>query len=399
MADWRQMRSDAELDAGINYAAPTADAEPGAVLLTGATGFLGAYLLDELLRRTDAVIHCLVRAADQEAAAARLRKHLRNLGLWREEAGRRVVAVAGDLSRPRLGLAEADYRRLAHDIDTIYHNGAWINALLPYADLKAVNVEGTREILRFAGTVRTKPVHYLSTLALFFGDAHARHPLAETDIPVLDEGLRGGYKQTKWVAEQLVRNAQARGLPAAIHRPGRILGHSQTGVNSNLQDVLCTVLKGCVLLGKAPDVDTVIDLTPVDYVSRAIVHLARSGEAYGRAFHLCNPRPIAWNALMDLVRDLGHPLESLPYPEWVEALRRHSAQNPGVSFYRQLRLLLRSPIYLFAQDKPLFSADATHRALAAASIDCPRIDRKLMAAYFAHFRQCGYLPDPEAGAA
>lgn len=393
MSSLNLLRADAELDPDIGFSAPPAPAAPAAILLTGATGFLGAYLLHELLDQTDAVVHCLIRAADADAAILRLRRHLENCGLWRENLAPRIAAVAGDLARPRLGLADGEYARLAERIDAVYHNGAWINAFLSYADLKAVNVEGTRAILRFAGTARTKPVHYVSTLALFFGSAHAGCPLAEETIPVLDAGLKGGYKQTKWVAEQLVRNAETRGLPTAIYRPGRIFGHSRTGTNANLQDILCTILKACVQLGTYPEVDTGIDITPVDYVSRAIVHLSLSEDqpAFGRAFHLRNPQPVGWGEFMGMVRNLGYPLAGLPYPQWVEEIRQYSARHPGESFYRQLRVLMRSPIYLFSPDKPQYCGEATRLRLAKADIVCPRVERDLLATYFGYFERCGFL--------
>jgi hypothetical protein len=94
---------------------------------------------------------------------------------------------------------------------------------------------------------------------------------------------------------------------------------------------------------------------------------------------------------------LGYPLEKVSHAAWTDDLKRQAALYPREPFYRQLRLLLRSPIYLFAQHKPQFSAEATHRALAQAALDCPPVDQPLMAAYFAYFRQCGYLPAPPVG--
>lgn len=388
------LQADAELSSDITFHAPLTPrgSKPKAIFLTGATGFLGAYLLDELLRQThDAVVYCLVRSPDNVTALARLKAHLGTYELWREADAERIIPVAGDLSHPGMGLAEADYCRFAEKIDVIFHNGAWINALLSYADLKAVNVEGTREILRFAGAIRTKPLHYISTLALFFSNAHASRVISENDVPILDDGLRGGYKQTKWVAEQMVRNAQSLGLPATIYRPGRIFGHSDTGVNANLQDVLCSVLKGCIHLGKYPDLVVTIDITPIDYVSRGIVFLSLNEAFYGRTFHFCNPEPIPWNALMAILQDLGYPLEGMSYTQWVESLKQYSMEHPKASFFRQLRVLLRSPIYLFSDDKPHAFGTETARMLEVASVTCPPIDRKLMATCFAYFSRCGFL--------
>ncbi|MFM8444568.1 MAG: thioester reductase domain-containing protein [Methylococcus sp.] len=395
------MRADARLDPRLRFDGPRSEfeANPRAILLTGATGFLGAFLLEELLNLTGADVYCLVRAASAEAARTRLLDHLRASGVWRDDRAERLVALPGDLSKPSMGLSETDYAFIAERVDAIYHNGAWINALLSYEDLRAINVLGTAEVLRLAGTGSVKPIHYVSTLAIFFGDAHAGQVLTEDELPEADAGLKGGYKQSKWVAESLVREAGTRGLPTTVHRPGKILGHSGTGHNSNLRDTLCIVLKACVLIGAYPDVDSRIDVTPVDHVARAIVQLSREAGAPGRAFHICNPEPVAWTEFMGMVEDSDYPLARMAYPDWIDAIGRASACRPDEPVFRQLRLLLRSPIHLFANTKPHFSAEATHHRLRAAGLACPRLDASLMATYLAAFQRCGFLPVPDAGRA
>src|SRR4029079_4008612 len=97
------------------------------VLLTGGTGFLGAFLLLELLEQTQARISCLVRAADATAGMTRLRQNLAPYGLSHADFDARVVPVLGDLEQPGLGMPSADLARLADEIDAIYHNGARVN--------------------------------------------------------------------------------------------------------------------------------------------------------------------------------------------------------------------------------------------------------------------------------
>jgi thioester reductase-like protein len=396
--------ADALLDATIRCTQPLAPdwANPRAILLTGATGFLGGFLLDELLRQTEATIHCLVRAEDQTSAGQRLKTHLRSYGLWRDEwatrstQNGRIRPLCGDLAQPRLGLSEARFALLGEEIDAIYHNGAWVNALYPYERLRAANVLGTQEVIRLAALGQTKPLHYISTLAIFLSDLHTDQLVDEARQPRFDPTLRGGYRQSKWVAEALVREAGERGLPVAIYRPGRVLGHSQSGVNGNLHDLLCKVWKGSVQLGLFPRVATQVDLTPVDYVSRGIVQLSRrpdSVDTLGRVFHFCHPQPVEWVALLEAIGALGYGLTGVTYAEWVAAVNAAAAQQPKNQLYQQLRLLLRAPIYLFAQAKPRFSGRATQEALAP--LCCPAIDHRLLSTYFAWFQQTGHLPAPE----
>ncbi|MEL6165115.1 MAG: SDR family oxidoreductase, partial [Cyanobacteria bacterium J06628_3] len=132
------------------------------------------------------------------------------------------------------------------------------------------------------------------------------------------EGLENGYCQSKWVAEKLVMEARERGLPVSIYRLARVTGHSQTGI-CNTDDLFCRLIKGCIQMGIAPQMDGVVDnLTPVDFVSKAIIHLSQQKETLGKAFHLLNPRSTSMNELFKLIPTLGYPLEQVPYQKWFE---------------------------------------------------------------------------------
>src|ERR687897_1095136 len=211
------------------------------VFLTGATGSIGAFLLDALLSRTEAQIHCLVRprkAVDADPAAP-VRANLQRYGLWQPGRAERIVPVVGDLSKPLLGMAEEGFHALARSLDLVVHNGAAVNLIYPYAGLKPANVNGTREVLRLACLYKTKPVHYVSTNGIFPPGT----PLCEEDVDLdtLAEAREDGYGQSKWVAEKLVWEAARRGLPVAVYRPGNISGHSVTGA-SNPRDALGAVI-------------------------------------------------------------------------------------------------------------------------------------------------------------
>ncbi|HEX3712305.1 MAG TPA: amino acid adenylation domain-containing protein, partial [Trebonia sp.] len=179
--------------------------QPREVLLTGATGFLGAHLLSELIAATGARVHCLVRAGDEAAARSRLSQAAARYDLPAPPAGR-VAALTGDLAAPRLGLSERAFRRLAEHVDVIYHAGALVNFIYPYQELRAANVGGTRELIRLAGLARGIPLHYVSTTAVLagLGMAGTRRVTEETPL-AHPELLRMGYVETKYVAEELLR--------------------------------------------------------------------------------------------------------------------------------------------------------------------------------------------------
>lgn len=384
----RNLQAEVVLDPSIQFCSALAQYPPQAIFLTGATGFVGVYLLDELLRKTTADIYCLVRARHFEAAKERLRNHLENYDLWPETS--RIIPVVGDLSQPFLALSKEKWNELAERIDVIYHNAAQVNAFYPYAKLKAANVLGTQEILRLASVVHVKPVHFVSTLAVFFSPvcSHLRL-IKETDHP--DVKLSGGYKQSKWVAEQIIMLAQQRGLPACIYRTSRITGHSQTGMTGNVKDFFHMLLKGCFHLGQYPTLKSSFNLIPVDYVSQAVVHLAQQKASLGKIFHLSHPQPITWYELFNQICVLGYDLKEITYDQWREELQSRRTDSYEAKFYSSLLLLLRSPHHLFSE-KPHFDAHNTLKGLENTSITCPPIDISLLSVYVSYLQKIGYLP-------
>ncbi|MFC9999357.1 amino acid adenylation domain-containing protein [Nocardia sp. NPDC127526] len=305
--------ADTVLDAAITGAgrAPVGPGAPEAILLTGATGFLGAFLLRELLDRTRATIYCLVRAPENpeisgssredagSAARARILAAAARYRISLADMESRIIAVPGDLAQPRLGLTEFRFAELGERIDAIYHNGALVNHLEPYERMRAANVAGTTEILRLAATPRLKPVHYVST-------SSAPHT---TDLPM---GLPG-YVLTKWVAEQLVRAGARRGIPASIYRPGLITGDSRTGA-AGTEDAWWTMLRSMLVIGTAPDLTGAeIAMLPVDHVAAAIVRSAMEQEHTG-SVDLAPETALPLRAIADEVRRRGYRLD-LVQPE------------------------------------------------------------------------------------
>jgi thioester reductase-like protein len=371
--------------------------EPERIFLTGGTGFLGAFLIEELLQQTHATIYCLVRATNVEEGKNKLIKNLQQYALWDDKFNSRIIPVVGDLSQPLLGIGAEQFQILATNIDTIYHSAALLNYVYPYSALKAANVLGTQEILKLACQIKVKPVHYVSSVAVFESNAYAGKVVKEDDEFEHWEGIHLGYSQTKWVAEKLVKIAGDRGLPITIHRPPLIAGHSQTGI-SNTHDFICLMAKGCLQMGSFPEVDYMLDMSPVDYVSKAIVHLSRQKESIGKAFHLQHPQPVPLTVLVDWVRSFGYPVDVISYDAWQEKLINDvtSAENPLYTL-RPFLLERRSEeqltipdLYLKAR-RPEISCEDTLNALAGSGVVCAPIDSKLFMTYTAYLIESGFL--------
>ena len=303
--------------------------EPRHVLLTGATGFVGAHLLLELLRSTRAAITCLVRGAADDAARQRLLVVMANYGLQHGGLQRRLRVLQGDLAAPRLGLSEATFDQLGQELDTIDHNGALVSFVQPYEALRAANVGATQEVLRLACLHRTKHVHHISTINVFSAEQSADHLLLEDEPLPGQAALEDGYARSKWVAEKIVALAGERGVPTTIYRLGGITGHSVSG-RTNPGDFFNSVVLGVVQLGLAPDVDAEFGFIPVDYAAQAVVAISRRDDAAGRAYHLIPANKIRPARFIEWLGAFGQRVELVPFVQWRAALEQQvgRADNP-----------------------------------------------------------------------
>lgn len=370
--------------------------EPEHIFLTGATGFLGAFLLDELLKETSANIYCLVRASNFEEGRQKIQANLKRYLLWNHELASRIIPVIGDLSQPLLGLTKEQFQTLAGKLDLIYHAGAFVNLVYSYASLKPANVLGTQEILRLASLGKVTPVHYISTIDVL-------KPLTNFGKKVVWEhehldsakDLKDGYSQSKWVAEKLVIAARSRGIPTFIYRPGMLTGHSQTGV-SHVNDLMCRIIKGVIQLQAAPDLNHWVNLIPIDYASKAIVHLSKQHKSLDQAFHIVNPEPLPWKKLIKQITDLGYNIQLLPHEDWQAKLMNLSSDTdnaliPMRSLFTEKSENQMTYLETFLSTARAFNCQNTLDGLNTTSIVCPLTDINLLIAYFSYFMSSGFL--------
>jgi myxalamid-type nonribosomal peptide synthetase MxaA len=362
------------------------------VLLTGATGFLGAYILNEILQTSSAHVHCLVRSKQTASSHARIEVQLRQYRLWSEVEKwqsaweQRVHVVAGDVILPRLGLTDPAYETLAREIDCIIHSAAHVNFIYPYEALKATNVLGLHEIIRFAFHGSIKPVHYLSTAAIW--PMGTEYTFFESDS--LDHGrlLNLGYDEAKWVGEKCLTNAVDRGLPVARYRPGEVGGDSKTG-RCVLNHFLFAALKGFLQFGAVPSIDTHVDVAPVDYVARAIVHMALGGNTLGRAFHLTNPQSLHMKDGLAFLRKEGYQFEEVHFEE----LRRRLIMSPDFTenalfpYQAALEGMEERSLQL-----PKYDCRQALRELEGSGIVCPPADETLFSTYLRYLKDVDFLP-------
>jgi long-chain acyl-CoA synthetase len=280
---------------------PTEKGPQDAVLITGATGFVGMELIRRYLESDDRHLYALVRADGDSGATERLRGVIEEMCGDRDAHRGRWTAVAGDIEAPGLGLPPTRKRELARRVGEIVHGAASVSFSLPLEQAREVNLDGTRRLLDFAEVCRREGglnrFAYVST-AYVAGD----HPgsFGEDQLD-LGQGFRNAYERSKFEAERLVHDFADR-LPVQVFRPSIIVGEQETGWTASF-NVLYPPLKAFAV-GAYPllpaNEATPVDVVPVDYVADAVFELAHQPLESGEVHHLvAGPRATTVGRLVE----------------------------------------------------------------------------------------------------
>lgn len=284
--------------------ADTMSTQNTGVLLTGGTGFFGPFLLSSLLQQTSRDIYVLVRAADEKHGLERLRSELRTIAPdrpVRKDWLDRIHPVCGDLTQTNLGLSTTRWNTLAEQVDSIYHNGAWVNYLYDYGTLRAANVGGTNEIIRLAMSHRPKVLNHISTTFVFGWSA--KEVLYEKDNNQDLDLLDFGYSQSKWVSEQVVRDAMRQGLRARIFRPA-LITPSIDGRGGSF-DIAVRLLTFMVQHGIGTTAANQVSFSPADQTADNIVSVALQPASLDKTFHVTRDDYASMQDVTSILADLS----------------------------------------------------------------------------------------------
>jgi thioester reductase-like protein len=287
-------------------------------LVTGGTGFLGRMVLARLLARDDCeAVYALVR----EGSRDRLLRRFADV-----EGHDKIVPVVGDLTRPRLGLHDAEIDGLAGRVDHVLHLGAIYDITADDDTNRAANVDGTRGVVELAAKIGAGCLHHVSSVAVA---GEYEGTFTEDDLDV-GQTFGNPYHETKYAAERIVREEST--VPWRVYRPAVVVGDSQTGEMDKI-DGPYYLLTAISLLGRLPSALRfaipelgATNVVPVDFVADAMVHLVHEPGLDGRAFHLVHPRPQPVSEIYNaLAKPLGAPLVQATIPTGVGGLLQRAA--------------------------------------------------------------------------
>jgi NAD(P)-dependent dehydrogenase (short-subunit alcohol dehydrogenase family) len=273
--------------------------------VTGATGFIGRYLVRELLARVTGPVYVLVRCS----AVPKLDE----LRRWWGPPACRVIAIEGDLREPALGVSEAGQASIGQRIDHFFHLGALYDIDADSESLLKANVDGTRHALQFAEAMGARHFHHCSSIAA----AGLYDGIFTEDMFEEADHLEHPYFRTKHDAEALVRTQS--NVPWRIYRPGMVIGDSRTGHITKVDGPYYFFKALQIMRRHVPAwLPTLgfeggyVNLVPVDYVAAALVHLSQAPDQDFRCFHLTDPQPRHAGEILNLFARAGHaPLMGL----------------------------------------------------------------------------------------
>lgn len=265
----------------------------GRVFLTGATGFVGAFFLLELLALPQVKsVACLIRTTDPLSGRLRIEKTFTRYGLPLEALDK-ITVVPGNIAHPNLGMSKEEFDHHALSSSVVFHLGAYVNYTLPYSAHRDAKIVGLLNMLEFVNTRRLKPLNYFSSIGACGASAH----LTGTTIPENERATLDpkyfeqhvGYTRSKLTAESIAWNAIANRFPITIYRLGIVMGHSGTGVDKP-EYLFNRLMYNCIRLGAYPAPPQQRNhFVPVDYICAAVLRISQSSQNQGHAFNVVQP--------------------------------------------------------------------------------------------------------------
>ena len=377
----------------------------GNVLLTGVTGFLGAHILDSYLKQEQGTIYCLIRDKNHTPALDRLKNvlHFYFNDKYDNYIGSRIKCIDGDITLKNLGLDEESFKLYGKNIDTVIHSAALVKHFGNYKSFDKINVEGTKNVIDFCLKFNIRLMH-ISTLSVSGNDFVNASHIENTNSPkilygenkfYIGQGLDNLYVRSKFLAEKAVLDARELGLNAYILRMGNLTSRFSEGKfqQNHMENAFVNRIKSFLQLQCLPDyiMNGIIEFTPIDYSSDAIIKLANHYNKNFSIFHLFNSKYLTMKHFYEILNELGITLEILPSKKF-KKLINSIINDPEKSniiegiirdFDSNQKLVYESNIEL--------TSDFTDSFLQKLDFEWPEIDKNYIRKYLSYLIEIGYL--------
>lgn len=300
--------------------------KPGRIMITGATGFLGIFILNELLEKTDAKILCLVRGLSDEEANKRFTNAFHHYFPDNKVlAQERVQVITGDITLENLGLNMTSLE-LLDGIDSIYHLAANVSHFGKYSTSDKVNNKGTRLMFEWAKKIGVKQFNHFSTLAVIGSNIPGVEVFNfnEFDLNVGQEFGNQIYSRSKFLAEEYILENGTEGIEYNIFRTGNIGGATGSGFfQQNIdKNNVYLIFKTVATLGFFPEefLSQTIEMLPVDIVASATTDLSLHRNNLLSTYHLFNTAPYTFAEIINAMNEEGIRVKIIPVSEFQQAV-------------------------------------------------------------------------------
>jgi len=310
----------------IPYGDPHCHNDWRSIFFTGGTGFIGKFLLKELLENTDATIYCLVRSNGNHGIDS-IKTSMQLRGFWRPEFDSRLQAVPGDLGLERLGVG-IHWWKILREVDCIFHLGASVKWISGYSSEAKVNVGSLKEILELAADGKTKPVHYFSSMGTYASVLPSFGTIYEDEIFDDPEKLLGGYCQTKWVSEKIIEKARSLNIPVNLYRIGEVFGDSISG-NCDPNNFVSHFISVCLRERSFPASykEARLNLIPVDQLAKMILECAIRLEGNGKNFQFNGSEIFTLEEMAEEISRSGFCVKPVTGSDWNRITKKNVLSN------------------------------------------------------------------------
>ncbi len=364
----------------------------GNILLTGATGFLGAHVLDALMREESGKIYCLVRGGAKKLVEM---LHYYFGDQYDTEIGKRILPVVGDITNPDLSLNIPD------DVQTVIHTAASVKHYGSYQYFHDINVQGTQNVIDYAKQIRAKLIH-ISTISVSgnsFADAFTVYRSEEEkhfdeQSLFIEQELDNVYVRSKFEAEMAVLDAALDGLDAKIIRVGNLTNRASDFMfqPNYAQNAFLTRIKAALEFGKLPEylIPLYAEFSPIDETAEGVIRIAQYAKEQS-VFHLNSNRPIYFTRLLEVLKSLEIPMEVISGKEFNRLLQEYAKYSETEYIYEAFQNDMDENGNLVYDSNIRIINDFTVQFLKHIGFEWTQIDFEYIKGYVKYFRDLGYL--------